>query len=120
MKQTFGERLRVIRKRRGMTQGDLAQRLGVTVQTVVRYESLRLEEMRPNRVAEIAEALQVDQSELTGETESPGEERIQILTRGLRNMEPSQREKLIQLMMPIVMNYQQREEERPDDEHAPS
>ena len=117
MEQTFGERLRMLRKRRGMTQGDLAEALGVTVQTVVRYESLRLEEMRPGRLKAIAEALGVSLPELTGETESPAEAEIRTLTRGLRNMEPEQRDNLIRLMMPLVMQYQKGDagDEKPSD-----
>ena len=117
MKQTFGERLRIIRKRRGMTQGDLAAALGVTVQTVVRYESLETEDIRPARLQAIADALQVAPSELTGEREEQdvqAEEEIQVLTRGLRSMDPSRRENLIQLMMPLILKYQ-REEETDDD-----
>ena len=109
MEQTFGERLRMLRKRRGLTQGDLAEALGVTVQTVVRYESLRLEEMRPGRLKAIAEALGVEMAELTGEAESPAEAEIRTLTRGLRNMDPEQRDNLIRLMMPLVMQYQKGE-----------
>ena len=103
MEQIFGERLRMIRKRRGMTQADLARALGVTVQTVVRYESLRLEEIRPGRLAAIAGALDVDVKELTGAPEEHGEEEIRMLTRGLRNMDPSQRENLIRLMIKGTM-----------------
>ena len=106
MDQIFGDRLRMVRKRRGMTQGDLAAALGVTVQTVVRYESLRLEEIRPAKLKTIADALGVTVEELTGEAEDP---EIRLLTRGLKNMDPAQRENLIRLMMPLVMQYQKRE-----------
>ena len=110
MEQIFGERLRILRKRRGMTQGDLAQALGVTVQTVVRYESLRLEEIRPGKLEAIAQALHVSVPELTGKSdEESGEREIQVLTRGLRNMDPEQRENLIRLMMPLVMQFQKEE-----------
>jgi len=104
IEQTFGERLRVIRKRRGMTQGDLAKALGCTVQTVVRYEGLTLEEVKPARLRKIADALHVDERELTGDYGDEGE--IGVLTRGLKNMEPERRSQLIQLMMPLVMHYQ--------------
>ena len=109
--QTFGERLRVIRKRRGMTQADLARALGVTVQTIVRYESLRLEEVRPARLAAIAAALGVEERELTGEAGE--DEALSMLTRGLKNMDPEQRENLIRVMMPFVMQYQKEPEEAP-------
>ena len=105
VEQTFGERLQILRKRRGMTQGDLAAALGVSVQTVVRYEGLRLEEVKPGRLAAIARALDVNPRELTGEPPE-SEEDIRLLTRGLRNMEPLQRESLIRMMMPLVEKYQ--------------
>ncbi len=106
MEQTMGERIRMLRKRRGMTQGELAEALGVTVQTIVRYEGLRKAEMRSGRLEAIAAALRVSVEDLTGEKEDREEQEIQILTRGLRNMEPAQREYLIRLMMPLVLQYQ--------------
>lgn len=104
MEQTFGERLRMIRRRRGMTQADLAKAMGITVQTVVRYEGLGLEEVRPARLKAFADALGVGTEELTGEFS--GEEDIQSLTRGLRNMDPEKRAGLIRLMMPFILQHQ--------------
>ena len=118
MEQIFGERLRMLRKRKGMTQGDLARALGVSVQTVVRYEGLRLEEIRPARVEALARALGVDPMELTGEGEDPdasAEEEIQVLARGLRSMDSRRREDLIRLIMPLVEQYR-KEEGDPDGE----
>ena len=106
MEQTFGERLRTIRKRRGMTQSDLAQALGVTVQTVVRYESLP-KEVKPARLEALAEALGVEVWELTG-GEDAGETEISALTRGLRSMDSESRKKLISLMMPFIEQYQRK------------
>ena len=119
MEQTFGERLRMLRKRKGMTQTDLARAMGVTVQTVVRYEGLRLEEVRPARAEALARALGVSLSELTGEDENAGddsgEEKIQILARGLRGMDSRQRDNLLRLIMPLVEQYR-KEETDPDVE----
>ena len=118
MNQIFGERMKMLRKRRGMTQTELAQALGVTVATVVRYESLPLEEMKPWRVTEIAEALGVTREELTGESEAQADLEIQALARGLKTMDPGQRQRLIQMMMPLVLQFQIKEE--PEDETGPS
>ena len=65
--QTFGERLRILRKRKGMTQTDLAKAVGLTVQTVVRYEGLGIEDVKRDRVRAFARALGLEVWELTGE-----------------------------------------------------
>ena len=116
--QTFGERLRILRKRRGMTQTDLAKALGITVQTVVRYEGLELGEVRPERLKAFSEALGVEEWELTGEPNedaAAAEEDIRILTRGLRGMEPERRRQLIDLMMPLVEEYRMVQKRREED-----
>ena len=107
MEQQFGDRLRMLRRRRGMTQGDLARALGCTVQTVVRYEGLRIEEVRPAKLKAIAGALGVEPWELTGE--EPVDEEINTLTRGLKRMDPEQRANLIRMVMPYVMQCQRPE-----------
>ncbi len=112
MEQKFGERLRMLRRRRGMTQADLARALGCTVQTVVRYEGLGLEEVRPARLKAIADALGVGERELRGD--SSGEEEIRMLTRGLRNMDPEKRSGLISLMMPFIEQYQKEDGDESD------
>ena len=118
MEQTFGERVRFIRRRRGMTQADLARALGCTVQTVVRYEGLRLEEVKPAKVKEIAAALKVDEAELTGGAPDEEERQINILTRGLRKMSPEQRESVVKLVMAFMDAHQLMpdEEDGEDDE----
>jgi transcriptional regulator with XRE-family HTH domain len=111
MEQDFGERLRMLRRRRGMTQVDLARAVGITVQTVVRYESLHShEELRPARLKALAGALDVDTAELAGEG-APEDEEIAVLTRGLRRMDPARRENLIALMMPLIEQYRREEDE---------
>lgn len=39
MKETFGQRLCRLRKERGLTQGDIAKRLGITIQAVSKWEN---------------------------------------------------------------------------------
>lgn len=106
MEQNFGELLRMLRRRRGMTQGDLARALGITVQTVVRYESLPSSAgLRPARLKEIADVLGVSVPQLSGAAPEE-EEEIAVLARGLRRMDPARRESLISLMMPFILQYQ--------------
>lgn len=61
--ETFGERLNRLRKLRGMTQGDLAARLGVSKPTVWAWEQDRARPIE-DRLVPIAEALGVDVAEL--------------------------------------------------------
>ena len=107
MDQIFGDRLRLLRKRKGMTQSDLARAMGVTLQTIVRYEGLTLEEVRPARLKAFAQALDVDERELTGEADLADSEDIRILTRGLQQLSPERRKALISLVMPYILQNQE-------------
>ena len=66
---SFGERLREIRKERGMTQDEFAEILGTSKQILSRYE---LEQRSPKieQVKKYAEKLQVSVDFLLGDTES--------------------------------------------------
>jgi transcriptional regulator with XRE-family HTH domain len=61
--ESFGERLNRLRKLRGMTQGDLAARLGVSKPTVWAWEQDRARPIE-DRLVPLAEALGVDVAEL--------------------------------------------------------
>ena len=101
MTKTFGENMRIWRKRRGMTQTDLAEKLGITIQSVCRYENSSAEEVRPARRESIARALDVSVQALTGD--SPEEDAsVLMLTRGLQRMDAEKRECLIEMIMPYV------------------
>ncbi len=67
--ESFGERLRAIRKERGMTQDEFAAILGTSKQILSRYE---LEQRSPKieQVKKYAEKLQVSVDYLLGDTES--------------------------------------------------
>ena len=61
---TLGERIKAARKQRGMTQRELAQKVGISVNSLSRYET---GERQPNieTLSKIAEALGVDPVEIT-------------------------------------------------------
>lgn len=63
---TMGERIQIARKKAGMKQSDLAQKLGVAVVTIGQYERGK-REPRFEQLRAIAEALGISISELTGE-----------------------------------------------------
>jgi transcriptional regulator with XRE-family HTH domain len=56
-----GERVRRLRTQRGLSQNDLAQRLGVTRQQVYQVERGTQQHMRPGTLSRYAEALNVSE-----------------------------------------------------------
>jgi len=56
---TIGERIRAIRKEKGMTQNDLAARLGVSQAMITQYETRQREPKKMETVRKIAAALEV-------------------------------------------------------------
>lgn len=64
----IGDRLRLARERRGMTQGDLAAKLGVHPATVTLWENHKnRRQIGTKHLQKVAEALQIRVSELLGE-----------------------------------------------------
>lgn len=61
--ETMGDRLEMTRRRRVLTQADLAKKAGVSLITVTRLESSNIEaNPRVDTVRRLAEALDVDPS----------------------------------------------------------
>ena len=70
----IGERVRAARERRGMTQADLAEKLGVSPVTVTLWENRRHRRMIGTKhLANVANALEIRVSELLGETDPAGQ-----------------------------------------------
>ena len=71
---TFGDRLTFAREAAGLTQGDLARRLGVETERLARWEA-DTDEPRANRLQMVAGMLGISLAWLlTGEGEAPSEE----------------------------------------------
>lgn len=86
---SFGARLRTARKHSGLNQTELAERIGVTRQTITKWErEHRL--MRPSALPRLAEALGVTPDELFPRQPTPAEasdrERIAQLEQDLRDL----------------------------------
>ena len=64
--ENFGQNLRSMRKERGMSMADLAERIGTSRQTVHRYESGVISNVPPERVEAIAATLGTSPSRLMG------------------------------------------------------
>lgn len=68
----IGDRVRALRKRKALTQAELAEAAGVSTDTIVKLENAR-HEPRPPTVRKLADALGVEVEVLTtGEEVEPG------------------------------------------------
>ena len=65
-----GARLRVLRRSRGLSQSDLAERLGLTFQQVQKYER-GANRISASKLWKVAEVLKVPVGELFGDHETP-------------------------------------------------
>ena len=63
---TVGERIRHIRKEKGLTQGDLAKRLGVSQAMITQYENHQREPKKFDTIKKIAAALEVMPEDILG------------------------------------------------------
>lgn len=69
---TIGERIKKIRKQRGMTQIDVAIKAGITKQIVYKYETGIIKNIPSDKIEAIAKALYVSPAEIMGwESEKP-------------------------------------------------
>ena len=69
---TVGERIKDMRKRKNITQVDLAKRVGISKQTLYKYERNIVTNIPLDVIGKIAAALAVDPSHLMGWDESLG------------------------------------------------
>ena len=68
---TLGEKITILRKRKQMTQQDLADKLNTTKQTIGKYENGIVTNLPLNRIYELAAALDCEPGYLTGWLENP-------------------------------------------------
>jgi len=68
---TLGERLLILRRRRGLTQKALAQAAGLNTNTVSRLEQGDLHELGGQSIAKLAQALRTTTDFLLGLSEHP-------------------------------------------------
>lgn len=64
--ESAGRRIAEMRRERGWSQGELARRIGVSRQQVIRYESRGIGNMRVRRLALLCAALGCSADELLG------------------------------------------------------
>lgn len=79
---TVGERIRAIRKEKGISTDVIAEALGVSVSTLYRYENSSIEKIPVNVFNRLCEVLEITPAELMGNKKS-GE--VDILPTGFKN-----------------------------------
>jgi transcriptional regulator with XRE-family HTH domain len=72
---TIGDRLRLIRRERNMTQEELAEAAGVSKEIVAKLEQGRRQSARTTTLMKLSDALDVDLSDLTGKRDRIGADR---------------------------------------------
>ena len=103
----IGERLRAARERRGMTQADLAEKLGVSPVTVTLWENRRHRRMIGTKhLANVAVALEIRVSELLGETDPAGQPAPGSATTTTMDLAETQLLRLFRLMSEEVKLFQ--------------
>jgi DNA-binding Xre family transcriptional regulator len=68
---TFGERIAVLRRRKGLTQQELAAQVGITQNTITRVETGMVKMLRGDTVAALAKALGTSADYLLSLCEEP-------------------------------------------------
>lgn len=98
---TTGERIREARLRAGMTQTELADKVGLKFSAICKYEKGRVVNLRRETLLALSEALNVRPSYLmcADEDDKPADpdEDIIILSRAAKKMSPENRKKLIEM-----------------------
>lgn len=112
-KETFGTRLRRLRKAKGFTQVELARAVGVSQPTIAYYEN---EDGLPGavQIVKIAETLGLPPDEVLGmrapgrraEPESPESLRLWRKLRQVETLPPAERRQVIQFIEALVERRQ--------------
>ena len=101
---TTGGRIKEARLRAGMTQSELAEKVGVKFSAIHKYEKGLVVNLKRETILALAEALDVrpswlmcaDEGELPEDVKSSDED-IVILARAAKNMNPEDRKKLLEM-----------------------
>lgn len=101
---TMGERIKEARIKAGMTQSELADKVGVKFAAIHKYENGLVVNLKRETIFALAKALDVkpsylmcvDQEELPEEVVNADED-IVILSRAAKKMTPEDRQKLIEM-----------------------
>ena len=98
---TTGERIKEIRKKRGFTLDEVAEKLGVSVSTLSRYESSQITKIPISIVEGLCTALGTTTQEIMGNTCDPSE-RSEELPASFDNAEEAM---AFMLKLPVLAAY---------------
>ena len=105
---TIGEKIALRRKALGLTQTELAEKLGTTKQTIGKYEKGIVTNIPLSRVAELADALECTPEYLTGWEERREREQdageaheVRMIARAGKRMSPEKRQEMLRVLRAI-------------------
>ena len=119
-----GERIREVRKARGLNQDQLAELASLNRVTVAKYESGRIEP-GAQALARIADALDVSVDALLGRTEEipiierPKTVKARIVSGGMDKLPKEQREQLLRLIRAMYENHPELFEKKENEDDDP-
>lgn len=114
---TVGERIRETRKREGISQTDLAQRIGVIKQTLYKYETGIVANIPADKIVETAKALGVTPGYLMGWDEEDADSFVYVRHRAINDMldqlSPSEVQMVEGIIRQILLSKQKEESSEP-------
>lgn len=94
----FKDVLKARRQELGMTLEDVAEKVGVSRATVLRWESGEIESVRSDKIAQLAQALSMSPAQLMGwDNEPASTPTYTILSRGARQLREDQQKQLLEV-----------------------
>lgn len=101
---TIGERIKYFREVSGMTQQELADRIGVKFPAISKYENGTVDNLPLERVELIAKALGVTPGQITGWEEYIPEERAKVkqVTNIIKDLPDEQLDKIIKMIQLMI------------------
>lgn len=127
MSQTIGDKLRLLREARGMTQDDLAEAANLNRVTIAKYESGRIEP-KSKTLLKLANALEVspdylitaEHIEKEAEFLPPKSTEAKIISAGIDRMSPENRARALNMFRLMFSQYEEYFNEGTDDDDPKS
>lgn len=98
-KMTIGKRIKQIREDKGLTQTALARAVGITPQTIYKYENEIIEDVTLDKIEKMAAALGISPACLVGWDEAPSSEVLLNKFEKLNSLGKEKADKLIDSLL---------------------